>query len=362
MSAAPVLEVDDLHVSFATRAGRVQAVRGVSLTLHAGEVLAVVGESGSGKSVTARAVTGLLPANGRVDAGSVRYRGQDLVRADERALRRVRGNGIAMVFQDPMTCLDPTMTIGAQVAEPLRVHTSLSRRAARDAAVRLLERVGIPEPAVRARQYPHQFSGGQRQRIAIAIALVCGPDVVLADEPTTALDVRVQAQVLDLLGELRRDTGTAVVLVTHDLGVVASVADRVAVMYAGRIVEIGTAREVFGHPQHPYTWGLLGSLPTADQPDGRLLAIPGSPPDMIDPPTGDAFWPRNPYAVRIDTEQAPPFFDVSPTHRAATWLLAPGAPAVEPPPAVAQRWARHAASADLPAGRPTEPVEPGGGR
>ncbi len=338
----PVLEIDDLHVSFRARAGRVRAVRGVSFCLHAGEVLAVVGESGSGKSVTARAVMGLLPAAGGVDAGSIRFHGQDLVRAGDKHLRRIRGNDIAMVFQDPMTCLDPTMTIGNQVIEPLLLHTRTTRRAARDIGVRVLEQVGIADPAVRMRQYPHQFSGGQRQRIAIATALVCEPDVILADEPTTALDVSVQAQILDLLADLRHETGTAMVFVTHDLGVVANVADRVAVMYAGRIVEIGSTREIFYHPQHPYTWGLIGSLPAADHEDGRLYAIPGTPPNMLDPPSGDAFWPRNPYAMRIDTEKAPPFFEVSPTHEAATWLLAPGAPTVEPPAEVARRWQRFA--------------------
>ncbi|ACZ30868.1 oligopeptide/dipeptide ABC transporter, ATPase subunit [Xylanimonas cellulosilytica DSM 15894] len=331
-----LLEVDDLHVSFATDAGTVQAVRGVSFTLQPGEVLAVVGESGSGKSVTARAILGLLARNGRVDSGAVRLRGRDLVQAGERELRRVRGKDVSMVFQDPMTCLDPTMPVGRQVMEPLRHHTRVTRRAARAAAAELLGQVGI-DPA-RMRQYPHQFSGGQRQRIALAIALVNRPDVVLADEPTTALDVSVQAQILDLLAELRRSTGTAIVFVTHDLGVVASVADRVAVMYAGRIVELGTTREVFYHPQHPYTWGLLGSLPTAQT--GRLTAIPGSPPGLIDPPPGDAFAARNPYAVPRDHVEAPPFFDVSPTHRAATWLLAPDAPAVEPPADVRARWDR----------------------
>ena len=332
----PLLEVEDLHVSFSTDAGRVQAVRGVSFSLRAGEVLAVVGESGSGKSVTARAIMGLLARNGSVDSGAVRLRGRDLLQASERELRRVRGKDVSMVFQDPMTCLDPTMPVGRQVMEPLRHHTRVSRRAARAAAAELLARVGIAPD--RMRQYPHQFSGGQRQRIALAIALVNRPDVVLADEPTTALDVSVQAQILDLLAELRRTTGTAMVLVTHDLGVVASVADHVAVMYAGRIVELGTTREVFYHPQHPYTWGLLGSLPTAQT--GRLETVPGSPPDLLDPPPGDAFAPRNAYALPRDLEEAPPFFDVSPTHRAATWLLAPGAPAVEPPADVRARWDR----------------------
>jgi len=325
-----LLSVDDLRVSFRTAAGRLQAVRGISFGLDAGETLAIVGESGSGKSVTARAVMGLLPGNATVESGSVRFDGRELTRLPERALRRVRGNDIAMIFQDPMTCLDPTMTVGRQIAEPLRLHRRASHAAARDAAARLLDQVGIERPEERLRHYPHQFSGGQRQRIALAIALVCEPRILIADEPTTALDVTVQAQILDLLGRLRRER--SMIIITHDLGVVAAVADRVAVMYAGRIVEIGTAREVFYNPQHPYTWGLLGSL--ASGTEGRLDAIPGSPPDMLAPPPGDAFAPRNPYALRIDTQEAPPLFAVSSTHRAATWLLAGGAPSVTPPPRV----------------------------
>ena len=325
-----LLSVDDLRVSFRTAAGRLQAVRGISFGLDAGETLAIVGESGSGKSVTARAVMGLLPGNATVESGSVCFDGRELTRLPERALRRVRGNDIAMIFQDPMTCLDPTMTVGRQIAEPLRLHRRASHAAARDAAARLLDQVGIERPEERLRHYPHQFSGGQRQRIALAIALVCEPRILIADEPTTALDVTVQAQILDLLGRLRRER--SMIIITHDLGVVAAVADRVAVMYAGRIVEIGTAREVFYNPQHPYTWGLLGSL--ASGTEGRLDAIPGSPPDMLAPPPGDAFAPRNPYALRIDTQEAPPLFAVSSTHRAATWLLAGGAPSVTPPPRV----------------------------
>jgi len=346
-----VLDVEDLHVSFSTPAGRVQAVRGVSFSLDAGEVLAVVGESGSGKSVMARSVMGLLAGNGRIDSGSVRLRGRELVGAGERELRAVRGKDVAMVFQDPMTCLDPTMPVWKQVAEPLRLHSSVSRREARAVATRLLERVGIPDAAVRGKQYPHQFSGGQRQRIAIAVALVCHPGILLADEPTTALDVRVQAQILDLLRELRSELGTAVVFVTHDLGVVSSIADRVAVMYAGRIVETGTMHEVLWHPQHPYTWGLLGSLPHGDE---RLTPIPGSPPSLLDPPPGDAFAPRNPYAVARDTQEAPPFFEVTPTHHAATWLLDPDTSPVEPPPVIRRRWEQwHASHGDTGCGRDT---------
>lgn len=335
-----LLRVEDLHVSFHTSSGDVQAVRGVSLDLKVGETLAIVGESGSGKSVTARAVLGLLASNAAV-TGSIQFAGRDLTGLPERKLRRIRGNDIAMVFQDPMTCLDPTMNIGNQITEVLCLHRRVSRKTANATAIRLLGQVGIDRPAERLRHYPHQFSGGQRQRIAIAIALVCEPRVVIADEPTTALDVTVQAQILELLAALRRKFGTSLIIITHDLGVVAAVADRVAVMYAGRIVEIGTAREVFHNPQHPYTWGLLGSLATGAHQ--RLDAIPGSPPDMLAPAPGDAFAPRNPYAMKIDTLLAPPLFPVSPTHRAATWLLADGAPAVQPPARIAELRRRYQA-------------------
>ncbi|PWD50734.1 ABC transporter ATP-binding protein [Serinibacter arcticus] len=343
-AVAPVLEIDDLHVAFATPAGRVQAVRGVSLTLAPGETLAVVGESGSGKSVTARAVLGLLGPSGVVESGSVRFRGTPLTGASERQLRRVRGNEIAMVFQDPMTALDPTVPVGRQVSEPLRIHRGISRRAADAAAVRLLESVGIENAAERRRQFPHQFSGGQRQRICIATALACDPAILIADEPTTALDVVVQAQVLDLLAGLRGSASTSVIFITHDLGVVASIADRVAVMYAGRIVEIGTTTEIFLNPQHPYTWGLLASLPTGTA--DRLHEIPGTPPDMLRPPPGDAFAARNPDARQIDLEVQPPLIEVSPTHAAATWLLAEGAPEAPVPPEIAARHARFRERAD----------------
>ncbi|MDR2620622.1 MAG: ABC transporter ATP-binding protein [Propionibacteriaceae bacterium] len=339
--AETVLSVADLRVDFTTQAGVVHAVRGISFDLAAGEVLAVVGESGSGKSVSARAALGLLPGNATVD-GSILLGTEQLVGLSEQRLRRIRGNDITMVFQDPMTCLDPTMSVGNQIAEPLLLHKVATRRDVSASVVELLTRVGIENPERRRKQYPHMFSGGQRQRIAIAIAIACRPRVLLADEPTTALDVRVQAQILSLLGELRRENAMAMVFITHDLGVVAGIADRVAVMYAGRIVEIGTTDEVFYHPQHPYTWGLLGSLPGSGQTAAQLYAIPGAPPGPYAQIHGDAFAPRNPYAQRIDWEQEPPLFPVSATHYAATWLLAPDAPTVNPPPEIAKRWRKYA--------------------
>ncbi|KAB8288282.1 peptide ABC transporter ATP-binding protein [Bifidobacterium ramosum] len=331
------VSVRDLHVTFRKDNLDVHAVRGVSFDLRAGETLALVGESGSGKSVTCRSLMRLLPRNARLD-GDVRFDGRDVLALDRKALRDLRGNRIAMIFQDPMTSLDPTMIIGRQITETIRLHTSVGRREARERAIRLLDQVGISDAARRFHQYPHEFSGGQRQRIVIAIALACHPDVLIADEPTTALDVTMQAQILDLLADIQRDTGTAIILVTHDLGVVAKAADRVAVMYAGRIVEYGTADEIFYNPRHPYTWGLLGSTPTLDTERGRLRPIPGVPPNLAAIPAGDAFAPRNAYALAVDERYEPPFFAVSPTHAAATWLLDPRAPQVEPPAEIRWRW------------------------
>jgi oligopeptide transport system ATP-binding protein len=298
--------------------------------------MALVGESGSGKTVTCRAVMRLLAKNASLDSGSISLDGTDLLKLNRREMRDVRGNDVAMIFQDPMTSLNPTMKIGRQIGEAVRLHNNVSRAKAKSRALELLDLVGIEDPARRYHQYPHQFSGGQRQRVVIAIALACDPKVLIADEPTTALDVTMQAQILDLFKELKRRTGASILFVTHDLGVVANVADRVAVMYAGRIVEIGTSDEIFYDPRHPYTWGLLSSLPALAQ-DGRLYAIPGAPPDLIYPPTGDAFAPRNEYALAIDDLAEPPLIRVTPTHYAATWLLDPRAPAVEPPPEVARR-------------------------
>lgn len=335
-----ILEVKDLEISFDTYAGKVQAIRNVSFDLNEGETLAIVGESGSGKSVTTRSIMRLLASNANVDNGQILFKGEDLVHKTEKEMQKIRGKEIAMIFQDPMTSLDPTMTIGKQVAESLIIHNKISKKEALRSALELLKLVGIPNAEKRLNNYPHQFSGGQRQRIVIAIALICYPQVLIADEPTTALDVTIQAQILELLKEIQQKINTSIIFITHDLGVVANVADRVAVMYGGRIVEVGTAEEIFYNPQHPYTWGLLGSMPTLENNGERLYAIPGSPPDLLKPPKGDAFYPRNEYALKIDAEQAPPFFDVSPTHKAATWLLAPQAPKVTPPLEIQNRWAK----------------------
>ena len=294
---SPILKVDDLRVSFATEDGVVQAVSGVSFELQAGEVLAIVGESGSGKSVTAQTITGLTRAPNARITGSVTYRGRELNGLDDDQLRDVRGERIAMIFQDPMTSLNPVYRVGDQIAEMIRAHRDVSKREAADRAVELLRSVGIPNPERRVRHYPHEFSGGMRQRVMIAMALALEPDVLIADEPTTALDVTVQAQILRLIDQLNRDRDLAVILITHDLGVVAEVADRVVVMYAGQIVENATLDETFYDPQHPYTWGLLGSLMRLDQSrTARLAQIPGQPPSLLAPPAGCRFAPRCAYA------------------------------------------------------------------
>lgn len=333
-----VLEVKDIHISFDTFAGKVHAIRGVSFDLYEGETLAIVGESGSGKSVTTRSIMRLLSSNANIDGGEIIFKGEDIVKKSEKEMQGIRGKEIAMIFQDPMTSLDPTMPIGKQVAESLIKHNKVSKKEGLESALELLKLVGIPNAEKRLKNYPHQFSGGQRQRIVIAIALICYPEVLIADEPTTALDVTIQAQILELMKEIQTKINTSIIFITHDLGVVANVADRVAVMYGGRIVEVGTAEEIFYNPQHPYTWGLLGSMPSMDGGEDRLYAIPGSPPDLLDPPTGDAFYPRNEYALEIDTQEAPPYFEVSSTHKAATWLLAPQAPKVTPPAEIQRRW------------------------
>lgn len=333
-----ILDVKDLAIDFATFAGPVHAIRHVNFHLDKGETLAIVGESGSGKSVTMRTVMGLLANNASITSGEVLLEGDDILKKSEKEMNAMRGNDVAMIFQDPMTSLDPTMTIGKQVAEPLLLHNDISKKAALKEAVRTLELVGINDAESRLNDYPHQFSGGQRQRIVIAIAIINHPKILIADEPTTALDVTIQAQIIHLLKDLQTKIDTAIIFITHDLGVVAGIADRVEVMYAGKIIEYGDVDEVFYNPQHPYTWGLLEAMPTLETKRSRLFAIPGTPPDLLDPPKGDAFAPRNPFAMQIDTEQEPPFFQVSPTHYAATWLLHPDAPKVDVPDEIKRRW------------------------
>ena len=331
-----ILSIENLRIHFETFAGEVQAIRGVNLKLEKGETLALVGESGSGKSVTAKSIMKLLSNNAVVKEGTIIFKGENILEKSERDMQSIRGKKIAMVFQDPMTSLDPTMKIGKQITEVIIKHEKASKEEADKRAEELLELVGIPNAKERMKQYPHQFSGGQRQRIVIAIALACNPDVLIADEPTTALDVTIQAQILELLKELQQQFQMAIIFITHDLGVVANVADRVAVMYAGKVVEVGTADEVFYNPQHPYTWGLLRSMPTLHTGD-TLYAIPGSPPDLLDPPVGDAFALRSDVALEIDRVKEPPMFEVSPTHFAATWLLDPRAPKVPVPEEIVRR-------------------------
>ncbi|MGK7376342.1 ABC transporter ATP-binding protein [Planococcus sp. 1R117A] len=317
-----ILTVDDLHISFDTDRGEVQAVRGVSFALHKGETLAIVGESGSGKSVMAKSLMGLVPKpSGRIAKGSILYKGKDIVKFSNKELLNLRGSEISVIFQDPMTSLNPTMTIGKQISEGLIAHQKLPRKQAENTAVELLRVVGIKNPEQRIKQYPHQFSGGMQQRAVIAMALACNPEILIADEPTTALDVTIQVQVLDLLKEIQRKTETSIVFITHDLGVVANIADRVAVMYAGRIIEIGKTEEIFYNPQHPYTKGLLAGMPDLNIGQDELKTIPGSPPNLLHPPPGDAFAERNEQALKIDFIHEPPMFKVTDTHYAASWLL-----------------------------------------
>ncbi|MDM5166241.1 ABC transporter ATP-binding protein [Bacillus altitudinis] len=341
MERERILEVKDLAISFKTYGGEVQAIRGVNFHLNKGETLAIVGESGSGKSVTSQAIMRLIPMPpGYFKRGEILFDGHDIVKKTEKQMQTIRGKDISMIFQDPMTSLNPTMKVGKQITEVLFKHEQISKEAAEKRAIELLELVGIPMPEKRIKQYPHEFSGGMRQRVVIAMALAADPKLLIADEPTTALDVTIQAQILELMKEIQQKVETSIIFITHDLGVVANVADRVAVMYAGQIVETGTVDEIFYNPQHPYTWGLLASMPSLDTDggaEGKLTAIPGTPPDLTNPPKGDAFALRSDYAMKIDFEQEPPMFKVSDTHYVKSWLLHPNAPKVEPPASVKAR-------------------------
>lgn len=331
-----LLEVQNLSISFNTPQGEVQAVRDVSFSLHPGEVLALVGESGCGKSVMCKGIMKLLPSTAKIKSGNIMVNGVDITGYGEREMHKLRGKLFSMVFQDPMTSLNPTMSIGMQIAEAVKVHQpGISKGALQDRVMELLKLVGIEQSRERMKLYPYHLSGGMRQRVVMAIALVGNPSILFADEPTTALDVTIQAQILDLFQEIQRKLGTASVFVTHDMGVVARVADRVAVMYAGKIVETGTAEEIFYDPRHPYTWGLMQSLPAFSRGKDTLYTIPGMPPALIHPPKGDAFACRNAYALGIDYEQEAPMFRITDTHYAATWLLDERAPKVTVP---VRRW------------------------
>lgn len=339
MSKELLLEVRNLQISFKTLEGQVHAIRDVSFTLNKGETLAIVGESGSGKSVSTKAITRILPRNvTQINAGEILFEGRDLLTISEKEMTQVRGKDIAMIFQDPMTSLNPVMTVGEQIAESLVKHQNMSKEIAWQEAKEMMRKVGISQVDVRCQQYPHQFSGGMRQRVMIALALACKPKILIADEPTTALDVTTQAQIIELMNSLKEEFDTSLIFITHDLGVVANVADRVAVMYAGKVIEHGNVNEIFYHPQHPYTWGLLASMPSLTSNDSDLFTIAGSPPNMMKLPKGDPFAPRNQYALAIDFEKEPPMFKVSSTHYAATWLLDERAPKVQPPAEIQRRF------------------------
>ena len=326
-----ILEVKDLNVTFHARGQEIRAVRGVSLEVCPGEILGIVGESGSGKSVTMKAVLGILPENASIKAESLKLSGTEMTKLSEEEYRKLRGTQMTMIFQDPMTALDPVMTVGKHMEEVLKRNGGLkSKEEIRKKSIEMLDKVGIPDPQSRLKQYPHEFSGGMRQRAMIAMALSCNPKVLIADEPTTALDVTIQAQIMDLLAEIKHDTNTAIILITHDLGVVAGMADRVAVMYAGKIVETGTVEDIFYRNSHPYTQALLKSLPTVDaDKKERLVSIAGTPPDLLNPPKGCGFGARCKHCMKICQEEQPPEFTVSEGHTASCWLLHPDCPSAE---------------------------------
>ncbi len=334
MNQETILSVKDLNIKFTLRGRVLHAIRNVSLEVYKGESIAIVGESGSGKSVLTKSFMGLLDNNGFISSGEILYDGKDLTKfKKEREWQKIRGGQIAMIMQDPMTSLNPLKTIGEQIAEAVRLHQPAVRGgdAVREKVYAYLRDVGIRKPEKRYKQYPHEFSGGMRQRVVIAIALACNPRILICDEPTTALDVTIQAQIMKLLKDLKAKYDLTIIFITHDLGVVANIADRVAVMYAGDFVEIGTAEDVFYDPRHPYTWALLSSLPQLGKKGEELFTIKGTPPSLYKTIEGDAFAPRNPRALKIDFLAAPPRFDISETHMAKTWLLDPRAPKLEPP-------------------------------
>lgn len=331
----PILSAKDVVVKFSLRGQILTAIREASLDLYQGETLAIVGESGSGKSVFTKTFLGMLDANGWVDSGTIMFEGTDLAKLKtEKEWLQFRGKKIAMIFQDPMTALNPLRTVGMQIREVLELHQGLTGDAAKDRTIEILNQVGIDDPAMRYSQYPHEFSGGMRQRVVIAIAVACNPRILVCDEPTTALDVTIQAQILELIRSLQKQLNLTIIYITHDLGVVANVADTVAVMYAGDIIEYGTSEEIFYDARHPYTWALLSSLPQLGVKGQPLYSITGTPPNLFTEIAGDAFAPRNPQALKIDFAERPPYFQVTKTHIARTWLLDPRAPEVDPPNAI----------------------------
>ena len=337
MEKKPILSAKDVEITFSLRGNKLNAIRKCSLDLYDGETLAIVGESGSGKSVFTKTFVGMLDGNGSITGGSIMYDGKDLAKfKKEKEWMTIRGKKIAMVMQDPMTSLNPLKKVGKQIQECIELHQGLKGAVAKKATLQILEKVGIPYPEMRYNQYPHEFSGGMRQRVVIAIAVACRPQILICDEPTTALDVTIQAQILELIRNLQAEDHMSVIYITHDLGVVANVADRVAVMYAGQIVEVGKVDEIFYDARHPYTWALLSALPQLGVKGEALPTIDGTPPNLFNKIKGDAFAPRNRQALAIDFEEEPPYFEVSETHKAKTWYLDPRAPKIEPPKSVQQ--------------------------
>lgn len=337
MEKKPILSAKDVEIQFSLRGNKLNAIRKCSLDLYDGETLAIVGESGSGKSVFTKTFVGMLDSNGTITGGSILYDGKDLAKfKKEKEWMTIRGKRIAMVMQDPMTSLNPLKKVGKQIQECIELHQGLKGAVAKKATLQILEKVGIPFPEMRYNQYPHEFSGGMRQRVVIAIAVACRPQILICDEPTTALDVTIQAQILELIRNLQAEYHMSVIYITHDLGVVANVADRVAVMYAGQIVEVGKVDEIFYDARHPYTWALLSALPQLGVKGEPLPTIDGTPPNLFNTIKGDAFAPRNRQALAIDFEEEPPYFDISETHKAKTWYLDPRAPKIEPPKSVQQ--------------------------
>ena len=331
MDRQPIISAKDVEITFSLRGKKLNAIRKCSLDLYDGETLAIVGESGSGKSVFTKTFVGMLDVNGKITGGSIMYEGRDMTKFTEKDWLGVRGKKIAMVMQDPMTSLNPLKKIGKQIQESIEHHQGLKGAEAKKAAIEMLAKVGIPDPERRYEQYPHEFSGGMRQRVVIAIAAACRPQILICDEPTTALDVTIQAQIIALIRDLQKELKFTTIYITHDLGVVANVADRVGVMYGGQIIEYGNVEEVFFDPRHPYTWALLSSLPQLGIKGQELYYITGTPPSLYNQIKGDAFAPRNEHALKIDFEMEPPFFPVSETHYAKTWLLDPRAPKLEKP-------------------------------